>query len=301
MLEKFECPDGETIKVAHCLDGCRMQSRCMTLPTLKLISQEREWAGVPSTTQLLNGTMMEFLKLTKPYTVVPDSRTFMLAGTRHHKALEEAARELGLASEVALNVDRDIFDLIEIEEDGSIVLTDYKLWGSYKVAKAIGLEKAGKVPDPSGAVYAKSGKWGKAGTPKMIDSFAIYPERADNMEANYQLNRYRVMLREATGVKVNRMQLQVTIRDGGTITAKSRGLLKNSALIPVPVLDDEGVKAYFTFKTNNLLRALREQAWTIPCSDLENWEGRRCQGYCDVAVHCPLGQVYSNGNDMEVV
>jgi len=146
MLEKFQCPDKETIPVSDCLRKCRMRKRCMTLPTLVLISQEREWNGVASTTQLLNGTMLEYLKLTKLYTVDPDSRAFMLEGNKHHKALETIAKELGMASEIPLSVDRDIFDLIEVEEN-QIILTDYKLWGSYRVAKALGVTKIGTKPD----------------------------------------------------------------------------------------------------------------------------------------------------------
>ena len=146
MLEKFQCPDKETILVSDCLKKCRMAERCMTLPTLTLISQERDWNGIASTTQLLNGTMLEYLKLTKPYTVDPDSRAFMLQGTKHHRALETVAKELGMASEIPLSVDRDIFDLIEVEGN-EIVLTDYKLWGSYRVAKALGVTKVGTKPN----------------------------------------------------------------------------------------------------------------------------------------------------------
>src|SRR4030042_4644218 len=110
-LQWFLCPDKEVTTIKDCLQHCRMVERCLTLPTLKLISTEREWAGKPSTTQLLNGTMYEFLKLTQPYCVDPDSRAFSLAGTKHHAALEEVAKELGLPSEIPLNIDRDIFDL----------------------------------------------------------------------------------------------------------------------------------------------------------------------------------------------
>jgi len=40
-LEGFYCPDKELITVQECLSKCRMGERCLTLPTLKLISQER--------------------------------------------------------------------------------------------------------------------------------------------------------------------------------------------------------------------------------------------------------------------
>lgn len=115
-LEAFVCPDKETIMVSDCLKQCRMKERCLTTPYLVHISTERGWNGIPSTTQLLNGTMLEYLKLTKPYSVDPDSRAFMLYGTIHHQALEIVAKRLGLPAEIPLNVDRDIFDLIEPAE-----------------------------------------------------------------------------------------------------------------------------------------------------------------------------------------
>ena len=241
----------------------------------------------PSTTMLLNGTMMEFLKLTKPYVVDPDKQAFMLAGTKHHKALDEIARELGLPSEVALSIDRDIFDLLE-KEDGGLVLTDYKLWGSYRVARALGIKEVGFQPDPSGAVYKSSGKWGKAGSPKMIPMFRQIPEEANNWEAEYQQNRYSILLEEK-GIYLKRMQLQVTVRDGGLAVALSRGITRNTYRIPIPKLDSDMVTSYFQTKTNNLLRALADNEWAEPCNDRECWEGNRCKEYCNVAMYCPKG------------
>ena len=97
MLEWFKCPDGVIIPYKDCLTKCRMEERCATTPYLRRISQEREWTGRPSTTQLLNGTMMEFLKLTQPYVVDPDKRAFMVSGTMHHESMDEMVKELGLA------------------------------------------------------------------------------------------------------------------------------------------------------------------------------------------------------------
>jgi hypothetical protein len=290
MLERLQCPDKETIPVAECLSHCRMAERCLTLPTLALICEEREWHGVASTTQLLNGTMMEYLKLTKPYTVDPDSRAFMLQGTKHHAALDEKAKELGLPAEVPLSVDRDIFDLIEFEEGGKIILTDYKLWGSFKVAKALGLVKVGMKPDPSGAVYKTTSKWGKAGEPKMVPIFSAFPENADLWEVELQLNRYRVKLADL-GLKVHRMQVQTTVRDGGISVALSRGVYRNMYRIPIKELEDDYVLDYFAEKDQALAFALSKGAWELPCSDRECWDGVRCSGYCDVAMYCPRGQI----------
>jgi hypothetical protein len=259
-----------------------------------MISREREWNGIASTTQLLNGTMLEYLKLTKPYSVSPDSRAFMLSGTRHHVALDAMAKELGIPSEVAMNVDRDIFDLLEIE-NGIWTLTDYKLWGSFKIAKATGIVQGDKIPSQT-EVYKTSGKWGKAGSPKMINTFRIDPARKNNWEAELQLNRYRVMLNQRAGIKVGIMRLQVTARDGGLGIASSRGITHNTWMIPIPVLPDDAIEIYFDNKQKDLAYAIKN-GWTIPCNTEETWEGRRCNGYCDVSHYCPQGTVIQQDNE----
>ncbi len=288
MLGGFYCQDNEKVTIQDCLIQCRLGERCLTLPTLKLISREREWTGIASTTQLLQGTMEAWLKLTQPYCIYPKSRAFMLAGTWHHKALEDVAKELGLPNEVALSGNRDIFDLVEIE-DGQLVLTDYKLWGSYHVAKALGITEMGKMPDPSGALYQKSGAWGKAGTPKMINKFEIIPDNADMWETELQLNNYRVKLK-ALGINIAKMQVQATVRDGGLAVATSRGVTENIYKIPVRMLPDNDVIEYFTGKDHDLQQAL-EHGWTEPCNSRESWDGRKCADYCDVWNWCSKGKL----------
>jgi len=291
MLKGFICPDGKKVEIQDCLSKCRLGEHCLTLPTLRLISQEREWKGVASTTQLLNGTMLEYLKLTNPYYVDPNDRAFMLSGTQHHKALSDVAQELELPAEVPLSVDRDIFDLLEI--DKGLVLTDYKLWGSFKIVKVLGITEVGKQPDPSGEVYKTSGKWGKAGSPKMINVFEQLPDKADNWEAELQLNHYRVKLEkllESFKIKIDRLQVQATVRDGGLAMAKSRGVFRNIYKIPVKILDNQTVKDYFGYKDDCLKEALAH-GWNEPCNKRESWEGRRCNGYCDVAMYCPKGKL----------
>jgi len=293
-LTHYICPDGQTVPVPQCLNKCRMGERCLTLPTLKLLSAEREWNGKPSTTQLLNGTMYEFLKLTKPFSADPDSRAFMLSGSRHHKALEEAAIELGLPAEIALSVDRDIFDLLEVDEDGGLVLTDMKLWGSFRVAKVLGIVEVGKRPDPSGAKYKTTTQFGKAGSPRMVTVFQQIPSEADNWEAEMQLNNYRIML-EDLGIPIARMQLQVTVRDGGLQAANSRGVTRNTYRIPIPRLDDDEVREYFYNKAEDLIQAMETGEWTEPCSERESWEGARCAKYCEVWAYCTKGQLLHQG------
>lgn len=296
MLEWFKCPDKEVILVKECLSKCRLGERCLTLPTLTLIAEERKWEGIPSTTQLLNGTMMEFLKLTQPYVVDPDNRAFALLGTKHHTQLKEVAQALGLPAETPLTGDdRDIFDLLE-PEDGSWTLTDYKTWGSYRVARALGLVAVGKKPDPSGEVYKTSGKWGKAGTPKMVTVFQQMPQEVDLFESELQLNRYRIMLEER-GLKIGRMQLQITVRDGGLAVAKGRGIERNTCKITIKRLEDSDVFGYFQSKKKDLLLALEQGSWDEPCDNRENWDGARCKGYCEVAMYCVKGLLYQQGGD----
>lgn len=290
MLEWFKCLDGQITPVKDCLTQCRLEERCLTLPTLTMIAQEREWTGTASTTQLLNGTMYSFLKLTQPYTIDPDKMAFALLGTKHHADLAEVAKRLGLPAEIPLSIDRDIFDLLE-PEDGSWTLTDLKTWGSFRVAKVLGIVKVGKKPDPSGEVYKKAGPWGQVGTPKMVDAFALMSERAENWETELQLNRYRVMLEER-GIQVGRMQIQITVRDGGLAVARSRGVERNTYMVPVKRLEDDYVNAYFENKAHNLEIALGSGKYDTPCNDQECWDGRRCEDYCEVAMYCTKGLLY---------
>lgn len=286
-LEGFICPDRAKIKLEDCFKECRMGERCQEEPDLHLIAQEREWKGVASTTQLLNGTMLEFLKLTKPYYVDPDSRAFMLAGTKHHKALEDIAKELNLPVEIAMSGDRDIFDLL-VFEGKTICIVDRKMWGSFKVAKALGIVETGKQPDPSGECYKTNSKWGRAGSAKMIPVFGQDPAKADNWEAELQLNRYRVMLKEKVGLIAEKLYLRVLVRDGGLYTSKDRGVLRNTYKIPVKILPDQYVTEYFEYKADCLESAL-EKGWDMPCNNQECWDGMRCNHFCDLWEHCPKG------------
>jgi len=287
-LKGFYCPDGYIIDKVDCYKQCRLEHRCLTLPTLKMIGQEREWAGKASTTQLLDGTLYQYLKLTKDYWIKPKSKMFAILGTQVHASLEEQAKLLGLPAEVALSIDRDIFDLLETDEQGKIGMTDYKTWGSFKVAKALGIVEDGKQPDPSGALYLSSGKWGKAGSPKMIPKFKQDPNQADNMEANLQLNRYRIMLEEQHNIHLAYMQLQVIVRDGNTYMADGRGVTEEAYLILIPMLENDMVKGFFQYKEDNLKLAFAG-LWSEPCNESECWEGIRCKDYCEVWNHCVKG------------
>ena len=172
----------------------------------------------------------------------------------------------------------------EMKQQEGYLLTDYKTWGSFRVALALGLVES-KVPDPSGAVYYRSGSWGKAGTPKMVSIWTPSPWRADLFNEEMQLNNYRILV-EGCGFPISRMQLQVTVRDGATFIATGRGVDRKIYIIPIRRVADEEVKGYFEAKRQALLEALEAKTLPPPCSDYERWEGRRCKGFCDVAKFC---------------
>ena len=292
MLKGFICPDGARVDKQECFSKCRMGQRCLTLPTLVSVGSDREWTGTPSTTQSINGTRLEFLKLTEDYYIDPFNQAFALLGTRHHGMLEVVATKLNVLTEEKLSEEvSGILDLVE--PDGELadwyILTDYKTAGSYKVASAIGMIKIGKAPDPSGELYKSTGKWGKAGTPKMIDKFGISPDMANMWDWELQLNNYCLMV-EAVGFPISKIRIQATVRDGGTIAAKSRGIIENIYMIPVKRLDDKEVRWYFASKADLLRTSMSTGQMPPPCSEQERWDGKRCQGYCDVWQYCDLGQ-----------
>lgn len=284
-LVGFICPDGEKISIEECLSegGCRMKDRCASRTYLQMAASQRPWTGTPSTTQLISGTMLSYLRIKEPYYVAPDDRAFMLHGTLAHAKLtyddeysivEEKLQ--GEGTEVT-----GIFDIYQVE-NGKATLIDTKTSGSYKVVKALGFYQE---KEPTGKFY-KSGP--RKGQPKFRKVTKQSDEHIDRWEWELQLNMYRIQL-ERQGFPVHRLQIQCIPRDGGTHIAKSRGVNRNLYLFDINRLDDEIVLEYFKRKRRALLYALK-YGWSKPCNADENWDGIRCARYCEVAQFCPLGQ-----------
>ena len=137
----------------------------MSLPTLIEMSKERDPNRKPSTTELLVGTCESYLKRTKEYYVNPQDRAFSLAGTMHHAKLEQHEDDRHMLEEKLEEF--DITGIADLYDKETKTLLDYKNTGSYKCAQLLGMTYR-LVPDPSGARYKISGKWGKKGTPKNI-------------------------------------------------------------------------------------------------------------------------------------
>jgi len=277
----FICPDGQKTKFEECFKECRMKERCVTLPTLKVISQQREWTGKPHVTQCLKGTLEAYRLIVIPYYVSPQRAAFRLLGSNHHKLLEAPADLPVLDEQLFSEDDAESQGQPDLWDDGT--LTDYKTWGSFKVAKALGLYK---VDVPTGEIY-KSGA--KKGQPKTRKETRQSNDKIDMDDAIYQINRYRIFYEDA-GFKVKKMQVQATVRDGGLMAAQRTGVDRNIYVIPIPLLEDRQVLEYFGEKSRRLIEAMTE-GFCKPeyfCAKEECWNGRKCEGYCDVSEGCPL-------------
>jgi len=234
--------------------------------------------------------MLEYLKIKHEYAIRPTARAFVLLGTAHHIQL---AKPVGKWIAEQHWSEEDISgtsDLLEPDEKvpGSHILTDYKSFGSFRVALLLGLVSEVTYP-PDGERYVNSGKWGKAGDIKPVKIWKRNPDKVSAIDEELQLNHYR-LLAESSGFPISRMQLQVTVRDGGILAARDRGITEDIYIIPIKRLPDEDVANYFRVKRLALEHALAHNEMPPPCSEHESWERRRCKDYCDVAALCPQGQ-----------
>lgn len=317
MLKWFLNSKGEKIPVEDCLNGALSDE--YPLSYLHVCAQERTWKGIPSTTQLINGTRMEYLKLLTPYAASPDDFAFRIVGTRGHQALERATPAESI-TELKLSDDEKsgIPDLIEKQPNGEHWLVDYKVWGSYKVVKALGLEKT-KVPgyydDGSPMLYQRSGKGYNAGDQKMVSVFTPNPDKVDIPDVELQLNCYKYFVEDSLGIKIDAMYLFIVVRDGNTVTARQRGIKFNTTYVKVRELEFDRIKDYFGDKRAALLKTLHGYELEITenverlgigfsaiqevndpealkhscppmCNNQESWDGRRCDGYCPVSEIC---------------
>ena len=285
----FICPNGDAVPFDACMRGCHLGDRCLTKSTLQALTRVRPWTGKPSTTQLINPTRLEYLKLTNDFYVAPPTMAFALLGTRVHLGLADADTDISLLEEHFEDEDMtgqmDSYELEPGQDAG--ILTDYKTWGSYRVARALGVVKV-RVPDPTGAVYQRSGNGYTKGDPKMVSIFEKDPNAVKIDDVEYQLNRYRLFL-EPAGFPVKALQVEAIVRDGGTRIAYNRGVTEPMYLIPVAILPNAAVLEYFNNKGAALISALLSHRLPPECTDDECWEGKRCRGYCDVWEFCDKG------------
>jgi hypothetical protein len=229
--------------------------------------------------------MNAFLKLTKDYAVSPGSRAFMIHGTKGHGNLEASDDECSFLEE-KFNDETDeetgISDVFEIEKEKH-TLIDYKVSGSYKVAQALGfyVDK-----EETGEVF-KSGK--RKGEPKTRNVLKRDDSKIDRWEWEYQLNNYRIKF-EKRGFPVDELKIMCIVRDGNTYISRSRGVFRNIYFFRIKKIPDQIILDYFKKKKEALLEALHNKQWNEICTAKENWNGLKCQSYCEVAEYCKYGK-----------
>jgi len=290
---EFICPDGKTILIESCLQkhGCRLKKRCATLPYLRLIGFDREWKGV-SPSSAGTGPRALYLKAEVNYAINPQDRAWSAFGTSTHDNLGIHKYSENVLSEEKLS-DADMSgtaDILEEDEEKNdhYILTDYKTWGSFKVAKALGLvieTTEETILDEEGSpVLLKSGP--NKGKPKTRQKTELKydPAKIDLKAEEYQLNRYRIFF-EQKGFPISRIRIQVVTRDGGTYIAKNRGILKNIYIIPVKRLLNNDVLAYYKNLSDEVLEAFRT-GYARKCDIWESWGRKRCEGFCEIVEDC---------------
>jgi hypothetical protein len=222
--------------------------------------------GKFSVTQLIAPTRISYLRMVNDLYVSPKSLIKSFYGKAFHSTTGSA---FGCA-EVLVEDDQcsGTFDLFD---EG--VLIDYKVWGSYRVARALGLHSI-KVINP--VTKRPNTRWVPGGEPEI-------------QEETLQLNRYRMLLHQRFPDLIQHsMKLFVIVKDAELQTAFSRGVTEPYYWIDIPQWDDINIWSWFEDKRLSLERAM-ETKTTACCDSVENWNGNRCK-YCDVAEFCNVGQ-----------
>jgi len=285
-LKYFICPDGEQIEILKCLapNGCRINERCASMRTLQKAGHDRKWRLSPSCAG--NGPRYEYLKSTTNYATTVESRMFAILGTGTHAALHRY--DDNVLSETPLNDEemKGTSDALEIDEQnlGKYILIDAKTWGSFKVAKALGVTKEEEtILDEEGKpILFKSGK--RKGQPKTRQVTKIDPTQIDMKDTELQLNRYRIFW-EKMGYPISKMLIEAIVRDGGTAAAFSRKINKRLYLIPVKRLNNDEVLAYYRNLSDEIMEAFKT-GYARKCNMWECWDRKRCENFCDVKEAC---------------
>lgn len=251
---------------------------------LEMASEDRPWSGKPHVTDLIAGPRYVWLKHTTDYSIDPNEAVYRVLGIQAHKKLEG----IGETSEVDL-VGDDVVgrsDLIEPNGDGTYTITDYKVVGSYKVAKALGIysESVPVLDDSGKPVMFKTGQ--RAGLPKTKKQVMVDPKKADRKDWIRQLNVYRYLAMKSLGIIISNIQIFAIVRDGGTVAAISRGVTEPTYLFALPIFTEETVETFIKERSAAITDAMNGGVTPRVCDASESWEGNKCKRYCEVSARC---------------
>ena len=85
------------------------------------------------------------------------------------------------------------------------------------------------------------------------------------------------------------MEIQMLIRDFSTRMASERNITKPVYVISIPKIRDDIIEDYLGDKLKKLNLAIKSNTIPEHCDAKENWEGRKCLGYCSVVDKCDFG------------
>ena len=289
----FLCPDQEEIEIAKCLQpkGCRMKERCAALPYLRLIGYDREWKGI-SPSSAGSGARSLYLKATTDYTIDPEQRVWAAFGTSTHNKLSLYSYNVLSEETLTDGQMQGIADLLEEDEnqEGYFNLWDFKNWGSYKAALALGIttlvEEETVLDEDGKPRILKSGKnKGKVKT-KQKRTIVQDDSKADLRSEELQLNRYRIFYEES-GFPISKMLIQVMVRDGGLYIAKNRGIEKNKYIIPIRRIPNSEVLSFYQVLSAKMEKAFK-YGYSKKCDLWESMNGQKCERFCEVKDSCQL-------------
>ena len=276
----FQCPSGEAVEINRCLVNCPAGTRCLLHPTLSAIAAStRRKLSLPSVTELIIGTREAYLKKVTDYAIDPQARLFALNGSGIHTMHADQAESF-LAEERFYGEDFcgqiDLYG--DVLGDGIPTLADLKTVGSYKALKALGLES---VEVDTGETY-KTGE--RKGQPKTRKEWVPGGKR-DIFEWALQLNAYRYLL-EREDFPVQRMVVQLLVRDAGLEVASRRSIDRTAYVIEINKISDIWIERYFKLKSKRLFEALWTGRMPGTCRTNERWQDRKCKDYCEVRLSC---------------
>jgi len=290
---EFHCPNGACVAIKDCLLHCPHGTRCMFLPTLRAVADSVADRGLPvaSVTELLSGTREAYLKKIYDYSVDPADQLYALHGTAVHAVHEDNSENFLKEIRLFDGITCGKFDIYGgVLDEDTHTLGDYKITSSYKVMRALGIEK---VNVPTGEVFKSGPRKGQQKTKKEFSQGVRHV-----LEWAIQLNYYRMLL-EKQGLQVDNMCIQVLVRDWNTIIARNRGIEKPIYLIPIRKISDRWVKLYMEMKARYLADAVEQHKIPPICRPHERWNNRKCLNYCPVAKYCAYGKAVQE-NHVEV-
>lgn len=209
----FLCPSGERIPISDCLNSCCRSQRCLFLTTLRTISKsvaDRKIEGF-TVTELLSGTLEQYLKRTTNYCIDPMTQLYSIQGSAAHLLHQGEAQGIMLTEErlYAQNFSGQIDNYGAIIDESPTTLGDLKVTSSYKIMRCRG-RYAVSIPAPDNEVYKTGAKKGQVKTVKVWRDDGV----KHCLDYALQLNSYRVLLQQA-GYPVEKMVVELLCRDYG--------------------------------------------------------------------------------------